>query len=63
MGRGLLDSGGNLLATSYLSGIGSGGLGVLVAGNVLPVAGTVPTSARLAMEIQPSPQSLISPPV
>jgi len=35
----LLDSGGNLLATSYLSGIGSGGLGVLVAGNVLPVAG------------------------
>jgi sugar lactone lactonase YvrE len=35
----LLDSGGNLLGTAYLSGIGSGGLGVLVSGNILPVAG------------------------
>jgi len=36
----LLDSGNNVLGTAYLSGIGSGGLGVLVSGNILPVAGT-----------------------
>ena len=35
----LLDGGGNVLATAYLSGIGLGGLGVLVPGNTLPVAG------------------------
>jgi hypothetical protein len=35
----LLDSGGKVLGTAYISGTGSGGLGVLVAGNVLPVAG------------------------
>ena len=35
----LLDAGGNVLATAYLSGIGLGGLGVLVPGNILPVAG------------------------
>jgi sugar lactone lactonase YvrE len=35
----LLDSSNNVLGTAYLSGIGSGGLGVLLAGNLLPVAG------------------------
>jgi sugar lactone lactonase YvrE len=35
----LLDAGGSVLATAYLSGIGLGGLGVLVPGNILPVAG------------------------
>ncbi len=35
----LLDINGSPLATSYVSGIGSGGLGVLVTGNMLPVAG------------------------
>ncbi|MGD0681221.1 MAG: Ig-like domain repeat protein [Terracidiphilus sp.] len=35
----LLDGGGSVLATAYLSGIGLGGLGVLVPGNILPVAG------------------------
>ena len=35
----LLDSSKNVLGTAYLSGIGSGGLGVLLAGNLLPVAG------------------------
>jgi sugar lactone lactonase YvrE len=35
----LLDGGGSILATAYLSGIGLGGLGVLVPGNPLPVAG------------------------
>lgn len=35
----LLDSNSNVLGTAYLSGIGSGGLGVLVPGNVLGVAG------------------------
>jgi len=35
----LLDAGGNLLGTAYLSGTGSGGLGVLSPGNVIPVAG------------------------
>ena len=35
----LLDGGGSILATAYLSGIGLGGLGVLVPGNILPVAG------------------------
>ena len=36
----LLDSNDNVLGTGYLSGIGSGGLGVLVSGNILPVAGS-----------------------
>ena len=35
----LLDGSGNPLGIAYLSGIGSGGLGVLVPGNVIPVAG------------------------
>jgi hypothetical protein len=35
----LLDSSSNVLGAAYISGTGSGGLGVLVAGNVLPVAG------------------------
>ena len=35
----LLGSGGSVLGTTYLSGTGSGGLGVLAPGNVLPVAG------------------------
>lgn len=35
----LLDSSKNVLGMTYLSGIGSGGLGVLLAGNLLPVAG------------------------
>jgi sugar lactone lactonase YvrE len=35
----LLDGNKNVLGTAYLSGIGSGGLGVLVSGNILPVAG------------------------
>jgi hypothetical protein len=35
----LLDSANNVLGTTYLSGTGVGGLGVLVPGNVLPVAG------------------------
>ena len=35
----LLDGGGNVLATAYLSGIGLGGLGVVVPGNVITVAG------------------------
>lgn len=35
----LLDAGGSVLGTAYLSGTGSGGLGVLTPGNVLPVAG------------------------
>jgi sugar lactone lactonase YvrE len=35
----LLDSSRNVLGTAYLSGIGQGGLGVLVSGNLLPVAG------------------------
>jgi sugar lactone lactonase YvrE len=36
----LLDSSNNVLGTAYLSGIGLGGLGVLVSGNILPVAGS-----------------------
>jgi large repetitive protein len=35
----LLDVSGNLLGTALLSGTGSGGLGALVSGNILPVAG------------------------
>ena len=35
----LLDSGGNVLGTAYLSGTGSGGLGALAPGNLVPVAG------------------------
>jgi sugar lactone lactonase YvrE len=35
----LLDGNGNILATTLLSGTGKGGLGVLVPGNVIPVAG------------------------
>ncbi|MGA3080483.1 MAG: Ig-like domain repeat protein [Terracidiphilus sp.] len=35
----LLDLNGNLLGTALLSGTGSGGLGALVSGNILPVAG------------------------
>jgi hypothetical protein len=35
----LLDSGGNLLGTTLLSGTGSGGLAVLVPGNIVTVAG------------------------
>jgi hypothetical protein len=35
----LLDSNRNVLGMTYLSGTGSGGLGVLVPGNVIPVAG------------------------
>jgi large repetitive protein len=35
----LLDASSNVLGTAYLTGIGSGGLGVLVPGNVLDVAG------------------------
>jgi sugar lactone lactonase YvrE len=35
----LLDAGGNVLGTAFLSGTGLGGLGVLVPGNVLLVAG------------------------
>jgi hypothetical protein len=35
----LLDSSSNVLGMTYLSGTGSGGLGVLVPGNVIPVAG------------------------
>jgi hypothetical protein len=35
----LLDSSGNVLGTAYLSGTGLGGLGILVPGNILPVAG------------------------
>jgi len=35
----LLDSFGNVLGTTYLSGTGSGGLGVLVPGNLVTVAG------------------------
>ncbi len=35
----LLDSRGNVLGTAYLSGIGQGGLGVLVPGNISAVAG------------------------
>jgi sugar lactone lactonase YvrE len=35
----LLDASGNVLGTAYLSGTGSGGIGVLTPGNVLPVAG------------------------
>jgi hypothetical protein len=35
----LLDVNGNLLGTALLSGTGSGGLGALVSGNILPVAG------------------------
>lgn len=36
----LLDSGGAVLGTAYLSGTGSGGLGVLIPGNMIPYAGT-----------------------
>jgi hypothetical protein len=35
----LFDSLGNVLGTTYISGTGSGGLGVFVPGNVVPVAG------------------------
>ena len=35
----LLDNSGNVLGATYLSGTGLGGLGVLVPGNVVPVAG------------------------
>ncbi len=35
----LLDGGGNVVGVTYLSGVGVGGLGVLVGGNLLPVAG------------------------
>jgi large repetitive protein len=35
----LLDAGGNVLATEFLSGSGSGGLGVISPGNLTPVAG------------------------
>ena len=36
----LLDSGNHVLATTYLSGTGSGGLAVLVPGNMIPAAGS-----------------------
>ena len=36
----LLDAGGNIVGTGYVSGTGSGGLGVLTPGNVIIVAGT-----------------------
>ncbi len=39
----LLDGNGNILASTFISGIGQGGLGVLVPGNVIPVAGTLLT--------------------
>jgi hypothetical protein len=35
----LVDSNSNVLGATYLSGVGVGGLGVLVTGNILPVAG------------------------
>ena len=35
----LVDGGGNVLGTTYISGTGQGGLGVLVPGNVVVVAG------------------------
>jgi sugar lactone lactonase YvrE len=35
----LLDGNGNILAETFISGTGQGGLGVLVPGNVIPVAG------------------------
>ena len=39
----LLDGNGNILASTLISGTGQGGLGVLVPGNVIPVAGTLLT--------------------
>jgi large repetitive protein len=39
----LVDGNGNVLATTLISGTGQGGLGVLVPGNVIPVAGTLLT--------------------
>ncbi len=36
----LLDSSNNVLSTAYIYGMGQGGLGVLVPGNITPVAGT-----------------------
>lgn len=36
----ILDAGGDVLGTTYIYGTGSGGLGVLVTGNVIPVAGS-----------------------
>jgi large repetitive protein len=36
---GLFDAGGNLLGETLLSGSGVGGLGVLIPGNILPIAG------------------------
>ncbi|MFP5205320.1 MAG: Ig-like domain repeat protein [Acidobacteriota bacterium] len=38
----LLDSGNNVLGTTYISGTGQGGLGVLAPGNLLPFAGNYP---------------------
>lgn len=39
----LVGGNGNILATAFLSGTGQSGLGVLVPGNVIPVAGTLAT--------------------
>jgi sugar lactone lactonase YvrE len=39
----LLDGSGNVLATQYISGIGLGGMGVLVPGNLITVAGVYRT--------------------
>ena len=37
----LLNAGGNVVGTGYISGTGTGGLGVLAPGNIAPVAGQV----------------------
>jgi hypothetical protein len=39
----VLDDGGKVLATAYLSGVGVGGLGVLIPGNAITVAGVYKT--------------------
>ena len=43
----LLDSGNNVLGTTYISGTGQGGLGVLAPGNLLPFAGDYPNYSNV----------------
>jgi hypothetical protein len=52
----LLDGNSNILAITYISGTGQGGLGVLVPGNVIPVAGTLATWEQV-LDGQPALQA------
>ena len=58
----LLDGSNNVLGTAYLSGIGSGGLGVLSPGNLIPVAGQEDTYEGPVVNGIPATQGLLDQP-